>query len=212
VRLLREHGAGTGGMGHDVDEGGGDGRWWPLPRPHHRFSPVCGRLVQHDVPHADETHQWEHQTGHHGNARPSSALPGHSAPSASPGPEAAQDVGHHGTTPMDTRARRRDRVPPTAPSPVPPSADAPGAAHVVEAPHRSRVDRVRFWVNLALILAFVAVLLAQLARLPVVFVLAFVLALLATARAFERHGSNVVLVTTMISAAGVFTGVSAAPA
>jgi citrate-Mg2+:H+ or citrate-Ca2+:H+ symporter, CitMHS family len=92
-------------------------------------------------------------------------------------------------------------------------ADAPGAAHAPVAP-RTTGDRVRFWLNVALTLALVVVLLAQLAELPVVFVIAFVLALLvnrpgweAQKDLFTRHGHSVVLVTTMIFAAGVFTGV-----
>jgi CitMHS family citrate-Mg2+:H+ or citrate-Ca2+:H+ symporter len=108
--------------------------------------------------------------------------------------------------------RRIGTVPePEAPAP----ADAPGAARApVDAPPRSRADRVRFWLNVALTLALVVVLLAQLAELPVVFVIAFVLALLinrpgweAQKDLFARHGHSVVLVTTMIFAAGVFTGV-----
>ena len=94
------------------------------------------------------------------------------------------------------------------------AADAPGAACVDVTPPRTRVERIRFWLNVVLTLALVAVLLAQLAELPVVFVLAFVLALLvnrpgwaAQKDLFDRHGHNVVLVTTMIFAAGVFTGV-----
>jgi citrate-Mg2+:H+ or citrate-Ca2+:H+ symporter, CitMHS family len=92
-------------------------------------------------------------------------------------------------------------------------ADAPGAAR---APVKARTpaDRVRFWLNVALTLGLVVVLLAQLAELPVVFVVAFVLALLvnrpgweAQKDLFTRHGHSVVLVTTMIFAAGVFTGV-----
>jgi citrate-Mg2+:H+ or citrate-Ca2+:H+ symporter, CitMHS family len=92
-------------------------------------------------------------------------------------------------------------------------ADAPGAAHAPVDP-RTTADRVRFWLNVALTLALVVVLLAQLAELPVVFVIAFVLALLvnrpgweAQKDLFTRHGHSVVLVTTMIFAAGVFTGV-----
>jgi CitMHS family citrate-Mg2+:H+ or citrate-Ca2+:H+ symporter len=91
--------------------------------------------------------------------------------------------------------------------------DAPGAAHApAETP--APVDRVRFWLNVTLTVALVVVLLAQLAELPVVFVVAFVLALLvnrpgweAQKDLFTRHGHSVVLVTTMIFAAGVFTGV-----
>jgi citrate-Mg2+:H+ or citrate-Ca2+:H+ symporter, CitMHS family len=92
-------------------------------------------------------------------------------------------------------------------------ADAPGAARAPIGT-RSPTDRVRFWLNVALTLALVVVLLAQLAELPVVFVVAFVLALLvnrpgweAQKDLFTRHGHSVVLVTTMIFAAGVFTGV-----
>ena len=131
------------------------------------------------------------------------------------GADAAQEAGHHGidaeghavTTPRSGASDGGEPRPAER-------AAAPGAARVVEVPHRSRVDRVRFWANLVLTLALVAVLLAQLAELPVVFVLAFVLALLlnrpswpAQQELFERHGYNVVLVTTMIFAAGVFTGV-----
>jgi CitMHS family citrate-Mg2+:H+ or citrate-Ca2+:H+ symporter len=77
-----------------------------------------------------------------------------------------------------------------------------------------RWDRIRFWINVVLTVALVVVLLAQLAKLEVVFVVAFVLALLVNRptwarqqELFEKHGYNVVLVTTMIFAAGVFTGV-----
>ncbi|MEJ8280741.1 CitMHS family transporter [Pseudonocardia spirodelae] len=90
-------------------------------------------------------------------------------------------------------------------------ADVPGAA---PAPVRSRADRIRFAVSVVLTLALVVVLLLQLAELPVVFLCAFVVALLVNRptwegqRAlFEKHGHNVVLVTAMIFAAGVFTGV-----
>ncbi len=110
------------------------------------------------------------------------------------------------------RAERRRIGTVTAPGTAVP-ADAPGAAHApVDAP--APADRVRFWINVALTLALVVVLLAQLAELPVVFVVAFVLALLvnrpgweAQKDLFTRHGHSVVLVTTMIFAAGVFTGV-----
>ncbi|UJW30942.1 citrate:proton symporter [Saccharothrix sp. AJ9571] len=79
---------------------------------------------------------------------------------------------------------------------------------------RTRADRVRFWLNVVLTLALVAALLAQLAKLEILFVVAFVLGLLINRpkwpqqqELFEKHGHNVVLVTTMIFAAGVFTGV-----
>ena len=79
---------------------------------------------------------------------------------------------------------------------------------------RTRADRVRFWLNAILTVALVVVLLLQLAELPVVFVGAFVIALLINRprwsqqqELLERHGHNVVLVVTMIFAAGVFTGI-----
>jgi CitMHS family citrate-Mg2+:H+ or citrate-Ca2+:H+ symporter len=110
------------------------------------------------------------------------------------------------------RAERRRIGTVTEPGTAVP-ADAPGAAHA-PADTRTPADRVRFWLNVALTLALVVVLLAQLAELPVVFVIAFVLALLVNRPGWEdqkdlftRHGHSVVLVTTMIFAAGVFTGV-----
>lgn len=75
-------------------------------------------------------------------------------------------------------------------------------------------DRVRFWFNVVLTLVLVGVLLAQLFPLEVVFVVAFVVAVIvnrpswaAQQELFAKHGNNVVLVTTMIFAAGVFTGI-----
>jgi citrate-Mg2+:H+ or citrate-Ca2+:H+ symporter, CitMHS family len=75
-------------------------------------------------------------------------------------------------------------------------------------------DRVRFWLNVVLTATLVVALLVQLADLGVLFILAFVAALLinrpgwsAQQELFRKHGSNVVLVTTMIFAAGVFTGI-----
>ncbi|MEJ2863840.1 CitMHS family transporter [Actinomycetospora flava] len=81
---------------------------------------------------------------------------------------------------------------------------------------RTRADRVRFWLNATVTLALLVVLLLQLAELPVVFIGAFVIALLINAprwsqqqELLERHGKSVVLVVTMIFAAGVFTGILA---
>jgi len=75
-------------------------------------------------------------------------------------------------------------------------------------------DRVRFWCNAGLTVLLVAALLAQLADLEVLFLLAFLVALLINRPRWEdqralftAHGHNVVLVTSMIFAAGVFTGV-----
>jgi CitMHS family citrate-Mg2+:H+ or citrate-Ca2+:H+ symporter len=79
---------------------------------------------------------------------------------------------------------------------------------------RTGWERVRFWFNVVLTLALVAVLLAGLMKLEVAFVLAFVLAVIVNRPSWEQqqklfadHGQNVVLVTTMIFAAGVFTGI-----
>lgn len=79
---------------------------------------------------------------------------------------------------------------------------------------RVGLARFRFWFNVVLTLALVGVLLAQLLPLEVVFVVAFVLAVIvnrpswdAQQELFAKHGGNVVLVTAMIFAAGVFTGI-----
>jgi CitMHS family citrate-Mg2+:H+ or citrate-Ca2+:H+ symporter len=79
---------------------------------------------------------------------------------------------------------------------------------------RTGWDRFRFWFNVVLTLALVGVLLAQLFPLEVVFVVAFVVAVIVNRPSwdqqqdlFAKHGNNVVLVTTMIFAAGVFTGI-----
>ena len=92
-------------------------------------------------------------------------------------------------------------------------ADSPGAAQSAVL-NRSRADRVRFWLNLVVTLALVGVLIAQVAELSVVFIIAFVIAVLINyprarqqQELLKRHGHNVVLVTTMIFAAGVFTGI-----
>ncbi|WP_432542015.1 CitMHS family transporter [Kineococcus sp. SYSU DK002] len=77
-----------------------------------------------------------------------------------------------------------------------------------------RAQRWRLVANTVLTLVLVVVLLLQLAELPVVFISAFVLALLVNRprwsqqqELLQQHGHNVVMVTTMIFAAGVFTGV-----
>ncbi|WP_243790206.1 CitMHS family transporter [Saccharopolyspora gloriosae] len=84
----------------------------------------------------------------------------------------------------------------------------------IEQPELDGPARIRFRLNLVLTLLLVAALLAQLADLEVLFVVAFLLALLINRRSwsgqqelFTKHGHNVVLVTTMIFAAGVFTGI-----
>jgi CitMHS family citrate-Mg2+:H+ or citrate-Ca2+:H+ symporter len=85
---------------------------------------------------------------------------------------------------------------------------------IAEPVSRTRLESLRFWFNVVLTLALVAVLLAQLVKLEVAFVVAFVVAVIANRpnwtqqqELFARHGGNVVLVTTMIFAAGVFTGI-----
>jgi CitMHS family citrate-Mg2+:H+ or citrate-Ca2+:H+ symporter len=83
-----------------------------------------------------------------------------------------------------------------------------------ERPARTRLESVRFWFNVVLTLALVVVLLGQFVKLEVAFVVAFVLAVIVNRpkweqqqELFARHGGNVVLVTAMIFAAGVFTGI-----
>jgi len=70
------------------------------------------------------------------------------------------------------------------------------------------------WSNLLLTAVLLVALVLELMPLPVLFVIAFTIALLvnhpgweAQQALLERHGRSVVLVTTMIFAAGVFTGV-----
>jgi CitMHS family citrate-Mg2+:H+ or citrate-Ca2+:H+ symporter len=79
---------------------------------------------------------------------------------------------------------------------------------------RTRPESFRFWFNVVLTLALVVVLLGQFMKLEVVFVIAFVIAVIVNRPAwtqqqelFAKHGGNVVLVTAMIFAAGVFTGI-----
>jgi CitMHS family citrate-Mg2+:H+ or citrate-Ca2+:H+ symporter len=81
----------------------------------------------------------------------------------------------------------------------------------------STAARVRFWCNVVLTLALIAALLLQLVHLvplEVVFAVAFAVALLINRPRWsqqqallEKHGYNVLLVVSMIFAAGVFTGV-----
>jgi CitMHS family citrate-Mg2+:H+ or citrate-Ca2+:H+ symporter len=94
--------------------------------------------------------------------------------------------------------------------------DGPGAMLADPRP-TSTSQRVRFWCNLALTLALIAALLLQLVHgvpLEVLFAVAFTVALLVNRprwpqqqELLERHGYNVLLVVSMIFAAGVFTGV-----
>ncbi|SDY38403.1 citrate-Mg2+:H+ or citrate-Ca2+:H+ symporter, CitMHS family [Saccharopolyspora shandongensis] len=75
-------------------------------------------------------------------------------------------------------------------------------------------DRVRYWANAALTLVLVGCLLAQLADLEVLFLVAFLVALLINRPSWQgqqelltKHAYNVVLVVAVIFAAGVFTGI-----
>ncbi|WDV56517.1 citrate:proton symporter [Streptomyces coeruleorubidus] len=96
-------------------------------------------------------------------------------------------------------------VPATAPAP----GDGPGAVRVAAS--------VPLWLtvfNLLLTVVLLVALILEVMPLPVLFVLGFAVALLVNHPTWEqqqalldRHAKNVVLVTTMIFAAGVFTGV-----
>jgi CitMHS family citrate-Mg2+:H+ or citrate-Ca2+:H+ symporter len=91
----------------------------------------------------------------------------------------------------------------------------PGAVHQDELSTRRRVvGRARTIFNVVLTLALVVVLLFQLLPLEVAFVVAFALAVAVNIpgwdrqrELFDRHGGNVVLVVSMIFAAGVLTGI-----
>ncbi|MER7083011.1 citrate-Mg2+:H+ or citrate-Ca2+:H+ symporter, CitMHS family [Saccharopolyspora kobensis] len=85
---------------------------------------------------------------------------------------------------------------------------------VAERPRLTGADRVRFWINALLTVVLVGCLLAQLADLEVLFLLAFLVALLinrpswaAQQELLTKHAYNVVLVVAVIFAAGVFTGI-----
>lgn len=79
---------------------------------------------------------------------------------------------------------------------------------------RRAIGRARMVFNVVLTLALIVVLLFQLVPLEVAFVIAFALAAAVNIptwdrqrELFERHGGNVVLVVSMIFAAGVLTGI-----
>ncbi|MGW4236878.1 CitMHS family transporter [Streptomyces sp. NPDC004749] len=87
--------------------------------------------------------------------------------------------------------------------------DGPGTPLVITRPRTALTV-----FNLLLTLTLLTCLVLEAMPLPVLFVVAFVVALLVNRPRWEdqqalleRHGNNVVLVTTMIFAAGVFTGV-----
>jgi citrate-Mg2+:H+ or citrate-Ca2+:H+ symporter, CitMHS family len=91
----------------------------------------------------------------------------------------------------------------------------PGTVHQDDLSTRRRViGRVKQVFNVALTVALVVVLLFQLLPLEVAFVVAFALAVAVNIpnwqqqrELFDRHGGNVVLVVSMIFAAGVLTGI-----
>jgi CitMHS family citrate-Mg2+:H+ or citrate-Ca2+:H+ symporter len=91
--------------------------------------------------------------------------------------------------------------------------DGPGAQLATAGP-LTGAARVRFWFNALLTVALVATLLSQTVPLEVLFAIAFAIALVVNRPSWEgqqdllrKHGFNVLLVTSMIFAAGVFTGV-----
>lgn len=96
-------------------------------------------------------------------------------------------------------------------------AGGPGTVHETDLSTRGRmIARARQVFNVVLTLALVVVLLFQLMPLEVAFVIAFALAVAVNVpnwqqqrELFERHGGNVVLVVSMIFAAGVLTGILA---
>ncbi|MFI7700512.1 CitMHS family transporter [Nonomuraea sp. NPDC049480] len=82
------------------------------------------------------------------------------------------------------------------------------------APERTRAHPALAVFNLMLTVALLAGLVLEVMPLPVLFVVGFAIALLVNRPTWEkqqelleRHGKSVVLVTTMIFAAGVFTGI-----
>lgn len=93
----------------------------------------------------------------------------------------------------------------------------PGTVHEADLSTRRRVlGRSRQVFNVLLTVALVIILLFQLVPLEVAFVVAFALAVAVNMprwedqrELFERHGGNVVLVVSMIFAAGVLTGILA---
>ncbi|MEU1806181.1 citrate:proton symporter [Streptomyces sp. NPDC019937] len=105
----------------------------------------------------------------------------------------------------------RDSGPEPIPEPTAAAAtgDGPGTPRVA-----ARAGTALTVFNLTLTLALLVCLVLEAMPLPVLFVLAFAIALLVNhprwedqQALLEKHGNSVVLVTTMIFAAGVFTGI-----
>ncbi|APT59694.1 MAG: citrate transporter [Azospirillum brasilense] len=116
-----------------------------------------------------------------------------------------------------------DALPATAPRPASLSAAVPGAgedmsdriADAKAGERRIALERPwLFWFNTALTVVLIAALLMSLLPLPILFVLAFAIALPVNYPGWEEqqkhlvsHAGSVVTVSTMIFAAGIFTGV-----
>ncbi|WP_086558729.1 CitMHS family transporter [Streptomyces africanus] len=122
-------------------------------------------------------------------------------------PAAGEPVAASGAGPVPATAPAPgdEPVPATAPAP----GDGPGAVRVA-----APAPRWLTLFNLMLTVVLVVALILEVMPLPVLFVLGFAVALLVNHPTWEqqqalldRHAKNVVLVTTMIFAAGVFTGV-----
>ena len=136
-------------------------------------------------------------------------------PSRLPGAAVGTDGRTSGTA-TDARRRRAARSPGERPPAStrrgrarPPPRDGPGTVRVPPLP--------RTWLtvfNLLLTMVLVVGLVLEVMPLPVLFVLGFAVALLVNHPTWEeqqalldKHGKSVVLVTTMIFAAGVLTGI-----
>lgn len=116
-----------------------------------------------------------------------------------------------------------DALPATAPRPASLSAAVPGAGEDMSdriadtAAGKRRIALERpwlFWFNTGLTVVLIAALLMSLLPLPILFVLAFAIALPVNYPGWEEqqkhlvsHAGSVVTVSTMIFAAGIFTGV-----
>lgn len=116
-----------------------------------------------------------------------------------------------------------DALPATVPRPASLSAAVPGAgedmsdriADAKAGDRRIALERPwLFWFNTALTVVLIAALLMSLLPLPILFVLAFAIALPVNYPGWEEqqkhlvsHAGSVVTVSTMIFAAGIFTGV-----
>lgn len=93
--------------------------------------------------------------------------------------------------------------------------ESDGSLHAHTSERKVALDRPwLFWFNVVLTVVLIVALLMSLMPLPILFVLAFVIALMANYPSWEAqqkhlvsHAGSVVTVSTMIFAAGIFTGV-----